>query len=117
MHGFIVFRDLCEYVHDGRKFYLEAHGFNPFDVGETLKLSLNREPCLPACDPKKKKKKKKQAGRGDRTPDLPLTKRLPCHLAIPALLFLEGKKKYHPAIDKKATALTASTTTDDKTLG
>ena len=54
MHGFIVFRDLCGYVHDGRKFYLEAHGFNPFDVGETLKLSFNREPC----DPKKKKKKK-----------------------------------------------------------
>jgi hypothetical protein len=26
----------------------------------------------------------KTAGRGVRTPDLPLTKRLPCHLAIPA---------------------------------
>ena len=32
------------------------------------------------------KKKKRKAGRGDRTPDLPLTKRLPCHLAIPAIL-------------------------------
>jgi hypothetical protein len=27
----------------------------------------------------------KTADRGDRTPDLPLTKRLPCHLAISAL--------------------------------
>ena len=28
---------------------------------------------------------RKTAGRGDRTLDLPLTKRLPCHLAIPAV--------------------------------
>ena len=32
----------------------------------------------------KKKNLYTKAGRGDRTPDLPLTKRLPCHLAIPA---------------------------------
>jgi hypothetical protein len=31
------------------------------------------------------KKKVKRAGRGVRTLDLPLTKRLPCHLAIPAV--------------------------------
>jgi hypothetical protein len=37
------------------------------------------------------KKKVKRAGRGDRTLDLPLTKRLPCHLAIPAVYaMLEG---------------------------
>jgi hypothetical protein len=31
----------------------------------------------------------KTAARGDRTPDLPLTKRLPCHLAIAALQVTE----------------------------
>jgi hypothetical protein len=34
--------------------------------------------------------KKTQADRGDRTPDLPLTKRLPCHLAISASYAHEG---------------------------
>lgn len=38
----------------------------------------------------------KKAGRGDRTPDLPLTKRLPCHLAIPAMLLVNSKKKNDP---------------------
>ena len=67
MHGFIVFRDLCEYVHDGRKFYLEAHGFNPFDVGETLKLSCDREPLFAGLRPKKKEKKKKKKKKKKKT--------------------------------------------------
>ena len=53
-----------------------------FSFGKNGKRGLEPPPC------EKKKKpaclNKKTAGRGDRTPDLPLTKRLPCHLAIPA---------------------------------
>jgi hypothetical protein len=49
----------------------------------------------------------KRAGRGDRTLDLPLTKRLPCHLAIPAMI-KESKALRQPGVEPGAKAWEAS---------
>ncbi len=40
----------------------------------------------------------KRADRGDRTLDLPLTKRLPCHLAIPAMYAI-SRVAYQKRVD------------------
>ena len=60
----------------------------------------------------KVKTKKRQAGRGDRTLDLPLTKRLPCHLAIPAVgtgkRIYDKQKLRQPGVEPGAKAWEAS---------
>ena len=55
---------------------------------------------------------KKKAGRGDRTPDLPLTKRLPCHLAIPAQSDVVCKKMGTMGIEPMTNGLLDQRSTD-----